>query len=81
MDLHIRMTDTETGEILYHQHKVLACHFDKRDTGFNLLHKVCESCVRGVRLKHKNGIELLVRFSEDSLANSAQLPFFNGDPF
>lgn len=75
------MTDVDTGEILYNQHKVLACQFDKRDTAFRLLHNVCESCVRGVRLKHKKGIELQVRFSEDLIGNTPFLPFKDGDPF
>ena len=81
MNLQIQMTDCDTGEILYNQHKILACQFHKQDVAFNLMHRVLESCVRGVRLKHIPAIDLHIRFSEDIYANSAELPFQDGDIF
>lgn len=75
MNLQIQMKDCETGEILYNQHKILACQFHRNDVAFNLMHKVLESCVRGVRLKRIPAIDLLIRFSEDEFGNSPELPF------
>jgi len=75
MNLRIQMVDTDTGEILYNQEKILACQFVKNDTAFNLMHKVLESCVRGVRGDKARSIELKIRFCEPRIANSPQLPF------
>ena len=74
MNLQIQMTDCDTGEILYNQHKVLACQFHKNDVAFNLMHKVLESCVRGIRYKKVPAIDLHIRFSEDPYGNSPSLP-------
>ena len=80
MNLKIQMVDTDTGEILYNQEKILACQFHKNDTAFNLMHKVLESCVRGVRCdpKEPRSIELRIRFCEPRIGNSPQLPFVDG---
>lgn len=68
------MTDCETGEILYKQRKILACQFHKNDVAFNLMHKVLESCVRGIRHKKVPAIDLRIRFQEDDI-HSPELPF------
>lgn len=75
MNLQIQMKDCETGEVLYNQHKILACQFHKNDVAFNLMHRVLESCVRGIRFKHIPAIDLQIRFSEDEFGNSPELPF------
>lgn len=69
------MQDCETGELLYKQRKILSCQFCKNDVAFNLMHKVLESCVRGVRFKKVPAIDLRIRFSEDDFGNSPELPF------
>lgn len=68
------MTDCETGEVIYKQRKILACQFHKNDVAFNLMHKVIESCVRGIRLKKVPAIDLKIRFQEDDI-HSSELPF------
>ena len=75
MLLEIQMADTDTGEVLYRKQAVYACQFHKNDTAFNLMHKVCESAVRGIRYKRANSIELKLRFCEAAANNSAELPF------
>ena len=75
MNLYILMQDAETGELLYKQHKILACQFERNDVAFNLMHKVLESCVRGVRFKNVPVLDLWIRFSEDDVGNSPYLPF------
>lgn len=75
MNLQIRMVDIDTGEVLYNQDKILACQFVKNDTAFKLMHKVLESCVRGIRYNKAQSIELKIRFFEPKIGNSAQLPF------
>lgn len=81
MNLSIRMVDTDTGEILYNQDKILACQFTKNDTAFNLMFNVIRSCVRGIRYDKAKSIELKIRFCEPKIGNSAELPFQDGDPF
>lgn len=69
------MVDTDTGELLYNQDKILACQFTSNDVAFKLMHKVLESCVRGIRSNKAQSIELKIRFCEPKVGNSAQLPF------
>ena len=69
------MIDTDTGDILYNQDKILACQFTKNDTAFKIMHNVLESCVRGIRYNKCQSIELKIRFCEPKIGNSAQLPF------
>lgn len=75
------MIDRDTGEILYNQDKVLACQFVKNDTAFNLMHKVLESCVRGVRFRKCEHINLSIDFCEPLKGNSPEIPFQDGNPF
>ena len=75
MNLKIQMVDTDTGELLYNQEKILACQFTKNDTAFRLMHNVLESCVRGIRNRKCDSIELKIRFYEPKLGNSPHLPF------
>lgn len=81
MFLRIRMTDRTTGEILYNQDKVLACQFHKSDAAFNLMHKVLESCVRGVRLRKCEQINLSIDFCEPLKGNSPEIPFSDDTVF
>lgn len=75
MNLKIQMVDTDTGELLYNVNKQLACNFSKNDVAFNLMHKVLESCVRGIRYRKSNSIELKIRFCEPEIGDSSSLPF------
>lgn len=74
------MVDKDTGEILYNQDKILACQFTRNDRAFSLMHKVLESCVRGVRYQKRN-LSLSIDFSEPLRGNSSQLPFTEDSVF
>lgn len=79
MDIIIRMTDKDTGEILYDKHKILACQFHRNDTAFKLFHSVMESAVRGIRGNRCKSLS--VQFDLCEGRDSLNLPFVDGQSF
>lgn len=79
MDIIIRMTDKDTGEILYDKHKILACQFHNNDTAFKLFHSVMESAVRGIRGNRCKSLSVQIDLSEGR--DFLNLPFVDGNCF
>lgn len=79
MDIIIRMTDKDTGEILYDKHKILACQFHHNDTAFRLFHSVMELAVRGIRANRCKSLS--VQFDLCEGRDSLNLPFVGGNSF
>lgn len=63
MNLRFQMIDCDTGELLATRYCNYNMNFgDKNDTGFRKVLAWVESCVRGIRQKKANNIELRIGF-------------------
>lgn len=63
MNIHLEMFDLETSERLAQGNGTYVLNFkDAKDAGFRFILSWIYSCVRGIRIKNMNAIELRIHF-------------------
>lgn len=76
MNLRFQIIDTTSGEILSECVDRLVCNLgDTKDVGFKRIHLWAESCVRGIKQKRADSLELRVSFSLEKYMDSEPIPF------
>ena len=82
MNIHLEMFDLETSEKLAQGNGTYVLNFkDAKDAGFRFILMWVYSCVRGIRIKNLNAIELRIQFLAPPEAQHDMFEGFDREKF